>query len=445
VVISRYCMVWWATLALIVGGLLVLMLIRVPVAFAFLAVNSLAAIFVLGGTDGLEQLVMSTRRALGSFALAAVPPFIFMGEVMFLSGVAPRMIDALDKWLGRIPARLGLLAVGSGTLLSTLTGSSMASTAMLGSTLLPEMQRRGYKPPLSFGPILGSGGLAVMIPPTALGVLLASLARISIGDFLLGIIFPGLLIALLLGLYVVGRALLQPDLVPAYVPERARLLEKLLGVVKYVAPISIVVFFVVGLIILGVATPTESAAMGALGTILLASLHRALTARVFVHAVGATLRISVMMLIIVAGSTAFSQILSFSGVTRELVALVGGLDVHRLVILAIIQGIVLVMGTFMESLSILLVTLPVFMPIAQQLEFDLVWFAILLLVNIEASLISPPFGLALFVVRSVAPRGTTMGQIYTSALPLIGIYVAAIAILVAVPAIATWLPAVSGP
>jgi TRAP-type mannitol/chloroaromatic compound transport system permease large subunit len=151
------------------------------------------------------------------------------------------------------------------------------------------------------------------------------------------------------------------------------------------------------------------------------------------------------VLMIVAGSTAFSQILSFSGVTRELISVVQGLAASDLAILLLMQFIVLVMGTFMESLSIMLVVLPIYMPLAQELGFDLLWFTILLLINIEASMISPPFGLSLFVMRGVAPDHFTMGQIYTSAIPLIGIYVATMALVIAVPELATWLPSLSEP
>jgi tripartite ATP-independent transporter DctM subunit len=436
-------MEWWAILILVIGGLLALMMLRVPVAFAFLAVNVVAAWFIFGGTTGLEQLTMSMRRALSNFALFAVPPFILMGEVMFRTGVAPRMIEALDKWLGRIPARLSLLSIGSGTMLSTMTGPSLASTAMLGSTLLPEMKQRGYKPALSIGPILGSGGLAVMIPPTALGVLLASLARISVGDFLIAIIVPGILIAALLTVYVVVRGLLQPDLVPAYRLDGVPLSEKLVEALKYILPLGLIVFAVIGLMVLGVATPTEAGATGVLATLVLALAYRRLTLPVLVESFAGTLRISTMMLMIVAGSAAFSQILSFSGTTRALVGLVRDADLHPLVILFFMQLIVLVMGTFMESLSILLVTLPIFMPIAGELGFDLLWFAILLLINIEAGLISPPFGLALFTIKGVAPPGTTMREVYGAALPLLAVYITALLIIVAFPDLATWLPSVA--
>lgn len=437
-------MPWWGVLVLVVGGLLTLMMLRVPVAWAFFSVNIVAAWFILGGQAGLEQLVEGTRRTLGNFALAAVPPFIFMGELMFLSGAGGKMVGALDAWFGRLRARLSFLAVGSGSLLSMLTGSSMASVATLSSTLLPEMRERGYRPQMTVGPILGSGGLAVMIPPTALGVLLASIAQISVGNFLLAIIAPGILIAFLIAAYLLVRARAQPHLVPQYDVPPVPLRRKVADSVRYILPVSIVVFFVVGTIVLGIATPTESGSMGVIGAFIVAALSGTLSWSIVVHAVAVTARITTMLLIIVAGSGAFSQILSFSGVTRELVGSVGGLEVNRYVILAIMQLIVLVMGTFMESLSILLVTLPIYMPIAQTLGFDPIWFAVLLLINIEAGLISPPFGTSLFAIRAVAPD-LRMGQIYASAVPLVAIFIAAIAIVAAIPQLALWLPGASNP
>lgn len=433
-------MEWWQLLVLIVGALIALMLLRLPVAFAFMAVNIVGAIFLLGGVSGLEQLIRSIEGSLTTFTLTPIPFFILMGEIMFHAGIAPRLIDALDKWIGRVPARLSLLAVGGGTALSTLTGASVASITMLGSTLMPEMERRGYKRPMTIGPILGSGGLAVLIPPSALGVLLASLGQISVGRFLLAIVVPGLLAATLIALYIVVRGAMNPDLAPRYDAESVSLTEKLKLTVLYILPLGLIVFLVIGLIILGVATPTESAALGALGSFALAALYRSLTVEVVVNALSGTLKITTMILFIIAGSTAFSQILSFTGVSSQLVQMVGGLAVSALVILLIMQLIVLIMGTFMEPVSIMLIVLPIFIPIAQALDFNLLWFATLLLINIELGLITPPFGIGLFAMKGAAPADTTMTQVYSAAFPMIALYLILMALLITVPSLATWLP-----
>jgi tripartite ATP-independent transporter DctM subunit len=433
-------MEWWQLLSLMIFGLLALMFIRVPVAFAFLAVNIGAYIVLLGGGRGLEQLIRNVDNALTTFALTPIPFFILMGEIAFHSGTAPKMIEALDNWFGRIPARLSLLSVGGGTSLATLTGSSISSIAVLGSTLLPDMERRGYKRPLSMGPIMGSGGLAVLIPPSALGVLLASLSQISVGQFLIAIVVPGILTAVLLALYVIARSVVNPELAPKYEPGSVSLAEKLKLTAQYILPLGIIVFLVIGLIILGVATPTEAAAMGVVGSLLLAALDGELNRRTITKALRETLKITTMILFLVAGSAAFSQILAFTGAANQLVRFVSGLDASTLIILIAIQLIVLVMGTFMEPVSIMLITLPIFVPIAQALGFDMLWFATLLLLNIEVGMISPPFGLGLFAMKATAPEDTTMAQVYSAAIPICLLYIAVMALLIAVPGLVTWLP-----
>jgi tripartite ATP-independent transporter DctM subunit len=275
-------------------------------------------------------------------------------------------------------------------------------------------------------------------------VLLASLGQISVGRFLLAIVIPGLLAATLIALYIVIRGVINPELAPMYDAESVSLAEKLKLTVLYILPLGLILFLVIGLIILGVATPTESAALGALGSFILAALYRSLTVEVMVNAFSGTLKITTMILFIIAGSTAFSQILSFTGVSSQLVQMVGGLAVSALVILLVMQLIVLIMGTFMEPVSIMLIVLPIFMPIAQTLGFDLLWFATLLLINIEVGLITPPFGIGLFAMKGAAPADTTMTQIYSAAFPMIVLYLILMALLIALPSLATWLPSLLG-
>ena len=189
-------MEWWLVLLVIFSSLVVLMLSGLPVAFAFLLINIGGALFFLGGEAGLRQLILNLQDIMTRFMLLPVPLFIFMGEMLFHSGIGFRIIDTLDKWLGRLPGRLGLVAVGSATLFSTMSGSTLATTATLGAILVPEMERRGYKKPMSIGPVIGSGGLAMLIPPSALAVLLASLSYVSVGKLLMAGVIPGILIAL---------------------------------------------------------------------------------------------------------------------------------------------------------------------------------------------------------------------------------------------------------
>ena len=218
---------WYYIIAIILGPLFVLMFVGLPVAFSFLAVNIVGSFVLMGGLPGIKQLVLNTVDSVSSFVLIPIALFMIMGEAMFRSGIAVDLMDTLDKWFGRLRGRLALMAVGGGVLFSTLTGNSMGSIALLGSSLTPEMEKRGYKKPMSLGPILGSSGLAIMIPPSALAVVLGVIAELSIRRILIGIIIPGLLMALLYIIYIIGRCRLQPELAPSFDIPKVPLSEKL--------------------------------------------------------------------------------------------------------------------------------------------------------------------------------------------------------------------------
>lgn len=434
-------MAWQVMLVLIFCSLIVLMLSGMPIALSFMLINVVGMYALFGGAPGLENLIDSIYASLNSFILLPVPLFILMGEVMFQSGIAPLLVQTLDKWIGRVPGRLSLLAVAVGTLFSALTGTSLASVAMLGSSLVPEMSRQGYKKPMTLGPILGSGGLALMIPPSALAVLCGAIAEISIGKILMAIIIPGLLLALIYAVYIVARCTIQRDLAPAYDVPSVPISEKIAATVRYVLPQGIVVFLVVGVIFLGVATPSEAAATGAMGTFFLALLYRRLTWAVVVKAVKGTLSVTGMLFLIIAGATAFSQILSFSGASAGLGAVATSLSLPPVSIIIVMQIIVLFMGCFMDVVSIMMIVLPIFMPVVRTLGFNDVWFGVLILLNIEMAGISPPFGMSLFVMKGVAPEGTTMSDIYKASLPFLACDVVIMVLLFVFPALALWLPA----
>jgi tripartite ATP-independent transporter DctM subunit len=394
----------------------------------------------MGGFKALPQLVLSIFDSLATFVFAPVPLFILMGALMFHSGIANRALNAFDMWLGRVPGRLSLLAVLAGTMFSSLTGSSMANTAMLGSTLVPEMQRRGYSKPMSVGPILAAGALAIMIPPSSLAVLLGSLARISIADLLIAGILPGFLMAALYAVFIIGRCSLNPEVAPAYAVESGPLLDKLVATAKYILPLGIIVFLVMGVIILGIATPTEAAALGAVGTFGLAAAYGDVTWERLRLSLIETVRVTVAVFWIIAGAAAFSQILTFSGAGPGLIGFVTGLDVSPMMILLAIMLLYLFLGCFMEQLAMLMVTIPIIMPLVNTLGFDPLWFGLLVLITLEAAAISPPFGLVLFVMKGVAPKDVTMGDIYLSAMPYIVCNLIVLAIMIAFPALALWLP-----
>jgi tripartite ATP-independent transporter DctM subunit len=363
-----------------------------------------------------------------------------MGEVMFQSGISNRAIDSLDKWLGRMPGRLSYLAVGGGTLFATLSGSSMATIAMLGSTLVPEMEKRDYKKAMTLGPILGSAGLAIMIPPSSLGVVAAAIGEFSVGKFLVAIIVPGLVMAVLYATYITIRARLQPHLAPIYDVPPFTLMEKVMPTVRYILPLGFILFLVLGVIFLGIATPSEAAALGCLGTFILAAAYRRLTLALVKKALLETVQITAMVLLIMTGALAFSQIMSYTGASQGLVEAAINLPIAPIFVVILMLIVILFLGMFMDVVAIMMITLPIFIPIIKAIGFEPVWFGAMYLLNIEMATTSPPFGLSLFVMKGVAPPDTTMGDIYLGALPFLSCDLVAMILMLVFPNIVLWLP-----
>lgn len=433
-------MEWYFALGLLLGMLILFMATGLPVAFSFLAVNLVGAVVFLGGEAGLMQLVRNAVWSVTTFSLAPIPLFILMGEIMFHTGMAFRAIDAVDRLIARVPGRLSLVAVTGGTIFSALSGSTMANVAMLGSSLLPEMQRRGYHPSMAMGPILGTGGIAMLIPPSALAVLLASLAQMPVAELLIAGIVPGLLIALLFFAYIVVRCRLNPALAPAYAQEGLAPGDRLKPFLIYVVPLMTLFVLVVGSILAGWATPTESAALGAVGAVIAAIAYRCLTRQALRTALMEAAKVTGMALFIICASVTFAQILAFSGAVDGLLEVTIELDFSPITLLILMLLILLALGAFIDQLSMMLITLPFFMPLAQHAEFDLVWYGVLLLVVLEVSLTTPPFGLLLFVMKGVAPPQITLRQIYVAAGPFIALELLVLILVVVYPALATWLP-----
>lgn len=426
-------------LALLLLGLVFLMATGLPVAFSFMLINMVGVFFLWGGTSGFHQLVLSIFASINMYPLVCVAMFVLMGEVLFQSGTFPRAIDVLDKWMGRLPGRLGVVAIAGATLFSTLSGSSLGTTAMLGSMLVPEMERRGYKREISIGACM-SGGLAMIIPPSALAVILATLARISVGKLLMAGVIPGLLMAVLYVSYIIGRCALQPSMAPAYTPVAVPLSKKIMDTLRYVLPFGAIILLVIGFVVMGLCDPTEASAVAALAVFILAAIYRRLNWQITKNAIGNSLRICVMMFFILTASTAFSQILAFTGATRGLTEFVVALQLPRLVVVIAMQFLLLCLGCFMEQVSIMMITFPIFLPVVDALGFDPVWFALMALINMEVGLKTPPFGFLLFVMKGVAPPDTTMGDIYRAVFPFVLADILAIMVILLFPPIATWLP-----
>jgi tripartite ATP-independent transporter DctM subunit len=436
---------WVEASIIMFGGLVALMSLGLSVAFGFLAINIVAALMFLGGEQGLSQLARNAVQSVTSFSLTPIPFFVLMGEVLFHSGVALKAIDAFSLLIRRVPGRLSVIAIVAGTVFSAISGSTIATTALLGSLMLPTMLERGYEKKLAMGPIIGIGGVDMLIPPSALAVLLGSLAGISISGILIGGIVPGLILSVLFIGYIILRAWLDPSLAP----EEA-LIEGPAGVQRWVPffvhvlPLVLIFGMVVGAMTAGWATPTEAAALGASGTIVAAMLYRSLTWAALMKALTGTVAVSGIILFIIIGATTFSQVLSFSGATNGIVGLVSAQGLSATVIVIGMMLILLFLGCFVDQVSMMLITLPFFIPLVTQLGVDPIWFGVLFLICMQLGLLTPPFGLLLFTMKGVAPPSITMNDVFRAALPYVWFGLLVLMFVFFFPPLATWLPGLLG-
>ncbi len=434
----------WYGAALILFGLgIALMMLGVPVAIAFFATNLVAAVLFMGGGAGIMQVINNGFGAMTNFALVPIPMFLLMGELFYHTGLAAKCFNAADKLLGNIRGRLAYVTLIGGTAFAGPAGSSMGACALLGSLMVPDMMRRGYNKYLSIGPIMGVGGLAVIIPPSALTVLLATLGRTDVGDLLIAGVIPGLVLALMYGVLIWAWTVIDPSAAPAYATEPVPRREKLRLFFFDVIPMVAIIVFSVLIMIVGWCTPTEAAALGAVSVILVALCYGTMTWRSFLKSLDGTLRVTVMAFLIIFGSATFAQVLAFTGASGGLMNWALGFDLSRLGMLLVMIGVILFLGCFMDQLSMMLLTAPIFFPLAKTLGFDLTWFGLIMLLALEIGYTTPPFGLLLFVMKGVSPPGTTMRDIYLAGMPFIACVLALIAMIIAFPPLATWLPSVS--
>lgn len=430
-------MSWGGVLALMFASKVGLLLTALPVAFVFFIINAFGSYLIFGGYPGLEQMVRNEQLSVAQFSLVPIPFFVLMGEVLFHTGLALKSIDAVEAVIRRVPGRLAVVTLVAGTVFSAISGSTIATTAMLGSLLLPQMLQRNYEPKTAMGPILAIGGVDILIPPSGLAVLLGSLAGISISGLLVGGIVPGLILSALFIGYVLVRCWLNPALAPSYDDGKPGPARPWLNLALTILPLIGVFAIVVVSMTSGWATPTESSALGAVATVLLAACYRCLTWQSLWKSLLGTVSISGSLLFIIVGATTFAQLLSFSGATAGLVALIESSQLNQTTILIGMLLILLVLGFFIDQTSIMMITLPFYMPLLRNMGVDLVWFGILYLLCMQIGLLTPPFGLLLFVLKGVAPPGISIGAIYRAAMPYVWLTIVMMAFIFVVPAAVT--------
>jgi len=433
-------MEWQFALSLAIFTMLVLFFIGIPVFVTFLVIN-IAAIAYLLGTAGFGLFANSIYQSLTSASLTAIPLFILMGEVLFRSGIADTLIDSIDRLLGKIRGRDFLLITLLSTLFSALCGSAVAVAALMGRTIMPSMNRRGYSVRLTSGAIVGGATLAAIIPPSLAVVVLGSLVNLSIGSLLIAGIIPGIFIATLILIYTYIRIIINPALEPAAVesistehPVRDRFFA-----VLQIMPFTLVIFSVIGMIMLGIATPSESAATGVIGAMFTSAIFRKLSFSMFCDSILSTTRITVMILIILAASKLFGQLLSFIGASAGLLETVTSLDLSNGWMFIVLMAIPFLLCMFVDVFAVVAVAVPIYLPIVNNCGFDPIWFWMLFLINIVLGSMTPPFGYTLFSLKGAADN-VKIQDIYIGALPIVFIFIIGLTVMYFFPSMVTFLP-----
>jgi len=427
---------------ILVGGLALLLaafLTGLPIFVAFLAINVTGVLLIIG-TRGFGLIANSIFETSTVVAFSAIPLFVLMGEVLNRSGSVELLFSSMDKLIGRVRGRQYVLTVCLSVIFGALSGAAMAVSAMMSRSLYPTMIARNYDRRLSIGAILAGASLAPIIPPSVLVIIIATLADASVAKLLIAGILPGLCLALLFLIYIVVRVTLDRSLAPqeSGASIKSSTYEKFVAV-GHMLPFSIIIFCVVGLILLGIATPTESAASGVVGAMLVSVINRRFSWTMFVEALGSAAFVTSMIIVIIASSNMFGQLLAMTGATSKLVTYVIDGTTQPYVLLFLILAIVFVLCMFIDQTAILLILVPLVKPVVTALGFDPIWFWTLMLINVTLGGITPPFGYTMFAFKGGAPE-VPLSEIYGATWPFVGLFVLVMFLVFLVPGIATFLP-----
>lgn len=431
------------------AGALVLLSLGYPVAFSLGGVAILFGLIgvSLGVFDPIFLTAMPQRifGIMANYTLLAIPYFIFLGAMLEKSGIAEQLLETMGILFGRLRGGLALAVVLVGALLAATTGVVAATVVAMGLISLPIMLRYGYNKELATGVIVASGTLGQIIPPSVVLVVLGDQLGVSVGDLFIGSVIPGLMMAGAFALHVLIVAFLRPDFAPA-LPEEVRAIGgKALWqrVVKVMVPPILLIILILGSIFFGIATPTEAGAIGCLGTVILAAFNGQLTPQSLRQVCDVTLRTSSMVMYILIGSTAFSLV--FRGLNGDqfmndfLANLPGG----QVGFMFVSMLVVFILGFFIDFFEIAFIVVPLFVPVAQQLGLDLVWYGVVLGANLQTSFLTPPFGFALFYLRGVAPKEVTTAHIYRGAVQFILLQLIVLVLVIIFPGIVSFLPSLS--
>ncbi len=441
----------WLTI-LMFGSLLILLMAGLPLAFV---TGGLACVFLFLFGDAAMLNILPSRifPLMTNYQLSAIPLFIFMASILERAGIIEELYDMVYKILGGLRGGLAISTIIASTLLAAMCGVIGATEVTMGMIALPAMIQRHYHPTIACGSILAGGTLGILIPPSILAILFAVIAQQSVGELFIGAVVPGLILSGLYIFYVSIATLIKPEWGPALpVEERVDTREKVRLLGNMFAPIALVTL-VLGIIFGGIATPVEAAGVGTFGALVVASMHRRLSIENIRSAAMTTLRVTGMVLWIIFGATLFVGFYVVNGGQEFVNDTIASTGLGPYGVLILMMVILVVLGMFLDWVGILLLAVPIFIPLMKTMSFDGVfglpgvspqelplWFGVVYMVNMQMSFISPPFGYALFYLKSVAPPEVTMGQIYRSSLPFLALQSLGLAICIIFPEVVLWLP-----
>jgi tripartite ATP-independent transporter DctM subunit len=421
--------------------LLALVLTGYPVAFAMMGTALIFGVLAFGA-NYVFQATSVVESVASNFVLAAVPLFVFMGAMLEKSGIADKLFEALHLWTKRLPGGLAVGTILMCVIFAAASGVVGATEAVVGLLAVPVMMRHKYNHGLIAGSVCAGGSLGTIIPPSVVVVIMGPLANISVGDLMVGMLIPGLILAVSYVAYILIRCVINPAMGPAEppLPDDPSFARKLSITVTALVPPLVLIVAVLGSIMAGIAAPTEAAGLGAAGSVVLAAIYRRLSWANFRDAVIRTVGVTAMIMAIVLGGSMMTGAFVGSGGIYVTQTYVNSLGLDAVGLVAIILGIAFLAGFFLDWISIILILLPLFTPLLTAMDVNMVWFCILLLIVLQTSYLTPPMAPAVFYFRSIAPREITTGQMYRGVLPFIALHLIPFVLVAVYPDTVLWLP-----
>lgn len=419
--------------------LFALLLVGYPVAFTLGAIALLFGSIFLGGSF-FDLLPLRIWGVMTNFTLLAVPLFVFMGVILEKSGLAEELLSTMGRLFGRVRGGLAISVVMVGALLAATTGVVGASVVTMAVIALPAMLNRGYAPSLASGTIAASGTLGQIIPPSIILILLGDVIGVPVGELFIGAVIPGMMLIVAYMAYIAFTAWRHPQMAPAITNDDPDLPHLALSVFKSLLPPLFLIIAVLGSIFFGIASPTESAAVGALGALILAVLNKRLNLANLQDAMQKTTRLTSMVFLIFIGATAFGLVFVGMGGDQLILDIFSGLPGGKWTFLILSMLLIFVLGFFLDFIEICFIVVPVLAPVAMVLGLDPLWFALLIAMNLQTSFLTPPFGFSLFYLKASAPPSLKLTAIYKGIMPFVFIQLIVLALLIAIPDLSLWLP-----